>query len=415
MNWKNVTVLVKSEGYTGDVNDKDAVKAFLKSKGYSDTIINDGENDHLIDELFENREIAPLKANKALKVAVGKDRAEDDPKLFKNINDYLESVILLSTRKNLDPAKKSYLMRKAAGSDEQGVYDAGFGGFLVPTTLLPGVMQVNPEADPTAGRVTRVPMNSPNIRINARVDKNHTSSVSGGLTVSRKNETAAGSSSRMEFEQISLNANMLFGLSYATRELLDDSPSSVAALLAQGFGQEFASHILSEKITGNGVGQYQGVLNSPALVTVTRNTGSDIKYADIVGMRARCWGYNNAIWLANHDTMSKLMTMVDAGNNLVWQPSAREDKPDLILGRPVFFTEYAKTLGTSGDLILGNWSQYLEGNYQGLQSESSIHVRFVEHENAFKFTQRNDGKVWWTSALTPKNSATTLSPFIVLS
>ena len=58
-------------------------------------------------------------------------------------------------------------------------------------------------------------------------------------------------------------------------------------------------------------------------------------------------------------------------------------------------------------------SEYLDGTYMPLQSVESVHVRFVEHERAFKFWQRGDGTPWWSSVLTPRNGAT-LSPFVVL-
>ena len=43
----------------------------------------------------------------------------------------------------------------------------------------------------------------------------------------------------------------------------------------------------------------------------------------------------------------------------LFNPSRGIDVPDTLLGRPIFFTEYAKTLGDEGDLILAVWSQYL--------------------------------------------------------
>ena len=83
-------------------------------------------------------------------------------------------------------------------------------------------------------------------------------------------------------------------------------------------------------------------------------------------------------------------------------------------GRPCIFTEFASTLGTVGDLILGNWSEYLEGIYQPMQTAESMHVRFVNHERTFKFWTRNAGQFWWKSALTPQNGANTLSPIVTL-
>jgi hypothetical protein len=43
-----------------------------------------------------------------------------------------------------------------------------------------------------------------------------------------------------------------------------------------------------------------------------------------------------------------------------------------------------------------------------------MHVRFVNHERAFKFWTRNAGAPWWRSALTPHKGSATLSPFVTL-
>jgi HK97 family phage major capsid protein len=252
------------------------------------------------------------------------------------------------------------------------------------------------------------------------VDKNHTTSVSGGLTVTRRPETVDATSSRMELEQVTMRAASLFGLSYATEEILTDSPISFIALISNGFSQEFASKLIDERINGSGSGEFEGVMNSPALISVSKETGQaadTINYENVKKMRARVWGYRNAIWLANHDCLPELMSLVQVvgtGGAPVYQPSAKEDRPDLLLGRPIFYTEYTKTIGDAGDILCVNPTQYLEGTYQPLQSAESMHVRFVQHERAFKFWLRNDGRGWWRSALTPKNSTSTLSPFVRL-
>ena len=261
-------------------------------------------------------------------------------------------------------------------------------------------------------------MATPTVIIPARTDKTHTSSVSGGLRVYRRAETQSVTASRMEVEQLTLNATPLMGLSYATEELITDSAISFVALLEAGFRDEFASKILYEKIRGTGVGQMEGVLNTPSLITVTAQGGAlEILYEDVIAMRARAYRYGNCIWLYNHNCLPQLMSMVlpiGTAGVAMWQNSAREDAPDMLLGRPAFPTEYCTTVGTVGDIILADWSQYLEGTYKPLESAESLHVRFEYNERTFRFTMRNDGRAWWRAALTPKNGAT-LSPFVALS
>ncbi len=343
----------------------------------------------------------------------------DDPKKgFRTPREYLMCVKDAGEGRRVDDRLRSLQM--TVGSDEARGNSDPAGGYLVPEAFMPGVLKINAEDDPMGMMTTKVPMRNPIVRFNSRVDKNHTSSVSGGLTVTRRPETVAATPSQMTFDQVVMEAHMLMGLSYATEEILTDSPESFIAILEAGFSDQFVSHLVNERLNGTGVGEYQGIGQCAALVTVSKETSqpaATIYYENVINMRARCWGYAKAAWMANHDCMPQLMLMnqsVGTGGIPVWQPSGREDHPDILLGRPLYFTEYCKTLGTTGDLILANWGEYLEGVYQPMQSAESIHVRFVNHERAYKFWTRNAGQPWWKSALTTKNSTNTLSPFVYL-
>lgn len=348
-----------------------------------------------------------------------KQNSLDDPmKGFKSPKEFFTAVASATRSGLMDDRLKP--LKATVGSDEHSTQDDAYGGFLVPEAMLPEFLRTDPEPDPMLGRLTNVPMNSPIVNLNARVDKNHTSSVSGGLTVSRTMETGSSTSSRMQFEKVRLEAYSLFGLTYATEELIADSPMTIAALLQQGFRDEFTSHMIDERLNGTGVGEHMGIMKSDCLITVSEDSSQaadTITATNVINMRSRCWGYQNAVWLANHDCMPQLMQLALVSGSAtisMYQPSLQEDHPDMLLGRPIFYTEYCQTLGDSGDLVLGNWTQYLEGLYQPLQSAESVHVRFLNNERAFRLSLRNAGAPWWRSALTPKNSSSTLSPFVVL-
>jgi HK97 family phage major capsid protein len=223
----------------------------------------------------------------------------------------------------------------------------------------------------------------------------------------------------MAFEPIELNAHELFGLAYATETILADSPQSFIALLTAGFQDEFASHAIEERINGSGVGEFLGAMKSGCLITVSKETGQvadTILTENIDKMASRCWRYGRAIWLANHSCRPQLKGLVrpvGTGGNSVEYFVANPNGQETLDGRPIFFTEHCGSIGDLGDILLGVWSEYLEGLYQPLQQAESIHVRFIANERAFKFWLRNDGQPWWRSVLTPKNG-TTLSPFVTL-
>lgn len=309
------------------------------------------------------------------------------------------------------------LEARTVGTDEMQGGNNPFGGFLVNQAPIATLLQVPAEDAPVLGMLTPLRMGAPSVPIPARTDKTHTSSVSGGLRFYRRPETVQATASRMQTEKITFNASMLIGLAYATEELLADSAVSLTSIIDAGFRDELAGTLMNELMFGNGNGELEGIVNAPAAVTITRNAATDIKFVDIVSMRSRCWGYGNAVWLANHDTYPKLAQLslaVGTGGSAVYQPSLVEDRPDRLNGRPIYYTEFCQTLGTVGDLVCFNPTQYLFGEYQPLQMASSIHVRFDYHEQCFKFFTRNCGACWWRSALTPKNSTSTLSPIVTL-
>jgi len=358
----------------------------------------------------------------------GADSKKADPKAgFKNHIEFFNAVIQAGMPGNdMRPDKMPENLRplfNAVGSDEARQSSNPDGGFLVPPAFLAGLMTTDPQAlQIDTGALTRkVPMDADTIYLNARVDKDHSDSVSGGFRVYRREETGTVTASSASYEQIKLQANSLMGLSYASEEILSRSPVSYASLIQSGFADEKISKLNYERIWGTGVGEFTGIINSAALISVAKEsnqTADTITATNILAMRARAWRYGGCVWMANHDCLTQLMAAYiavgTAGGVPIFMPGNGTDKPDTLLGRPIIFDENMGTLGDLGDIACVNWNEYLEGNLGGASFEESIHVRFVYNERAFRFVVYNDGQPWWRSALTPKKSTVTLSPFVSL-
>lgn len=352
----------------------------------------------------------------AASVSVKGEGFEKDPK--RGFSDHREFLTLVMAAGQTGRVEDPRLKFMTAGSDEQSTVSDPYGGFLIPAGFAPSALKVMAESDPLGALTNKVPMATPQVSFNARVDKNHSTSVSGGFVVYRRAETQAVSSSRQQYEQVVLNANSLMGLAYASEEVLARSPISFIALIEDGMRDEFPAKLFNERLNGTGVGQFEGVMNSPALIDVAKESGqaaSTIVFENILKMSARCWGYGNSVWVANHNCRVQLRSLTQAiGTAGVAVPLfTNQDGVERLDGRPIYFTEFAQTLGTSGDLMLLNLSQYLEGTLTNMQQAESMHVRFENHERTFKFWMENDGRGWWRTALTPKNGST-LSPFISL-
>jgi len=357
-----------------------------------------------------------VKTNAVTTVKVIKEAYEETGG-FKDSHDFLKAV--QDSTVNPFARDKRLEQLATAGSDEAKLSSNPDGGFLVPRGFLNMLMKTDANGlQYDTGQFTRkIPMGFGGVDVPARVDKTHSDgSVTGGFKVYRKAETSAATASQSEYEQISLKPVELIGATYATEMLLKANPMSFASIIQTSFGEEFTSKLNAERLTGTSAGQYLGVLNSAALVTVakvTSQTADTINFTNIVNMFSRMYNPSQAVWLCNHNTLPQLMSLADAGSNLVWQDSLVEGPVGRILGRPVYLDENCETLGDKGDIYFINWNEYLEGTVGGMDMDESIHVRFLENERAYRFVKYNDARPWWTSALTPKKGST-LSPFVTL-
>lgn len=219
-----------------------------------------------------------------------------------------------------------------------------------------------------------------------------------------------------------LELNKLTGLCYATDELMQDS-AVAGQVISSGFASELAFKTDDSIVNGNGAGMPMGILNSPALVVVPKQAGQTAKtilFENVVDMYSRLVASSdaNACWLINKDVLPQLFTMtlaVGVGGVPVFMPAGgASGQPFMTLfGKQVIPIEQAHTLGTVGDIMLVNLSEYLWID-KGIQQASSIHVRFEYMEQVFRFSKRCDGQPLWNLPLTPYKGANTLSPFVAL-
>lgn len=86
-----------------------------------------------------------------------------------------------------------------------------------------------------------------------------------------------------------------------------------------------------------------------------------------------------------------------------------------LLGYPIKWTEKCATLGTTGDIMLVDLSQYAVGHKAGsaIEVAKSIHLWFDYDITAFRFVMRVDGQPLWNDESTGVDGTDT-SPYVVL-
>lgn len=364
---------------------------------------------------------APVKPETATETDAEKQRKKDR---FLSFGEQLQAVIrAASPGGQFDPRLQT---RAISGMSETVASD---GGFLVQKDFSNELVKNVFETGKLASRINRVTLGEGKngMKFNGIDETSRaTGSRYGGIQMYWENEAAEKTKSKPKFRQIDLKLHKIIGLCYATDELLEDA-NALEAVVRQGFNHEMGFMIDDAVVNGTGSGQPLGIMNSNCMVQVNKETGQDattILFENVINMWSRLLADSraNAVWLINQDCepqLAQLHVKVGTGGIPVYMPAggfagATQTPFATLFGRPVLPMEQCQTLGTAGDIILGDFSKYLAIDKGSMKSDVSIHVRFVYDESVFRFVYRFDGQPLLAKAITPYKGSNTLSHFIKL-
>lgn len=247
----------------------------------------------------------------------------------------------------------------------------------------------------------------------------------GGVRVYSDAELALMTQSKTKFDKIRIEPKRLTGMYFASDEILANAPL-LQGEMTELFNEEFGFKGQDLAINGSGAGEALGIMNAPCLVTVAKETNqvaATIVFENLVKMKARIRlrNRNSLVWIANQDIEPQLYQLslpVGTGGSVmpVYIPSANQADgvAGMLLGVPIIFVEQCATLGTVGDILLTDWSMYYAANKGGVESASSIHLKFDYNQTAFRFVTWFDGQPRLKSAITPYKGSNTVSPFVAL-
>ena len=308
-------------------------------------------------------------------------------------------------------------LRYSAAASGLGESIASEGGFLVPDQMNQDLWQATYDTGVLLGLCDRQPVTIGNKLVFPAIDETSRAQGSrfGGVRTYWAEEAATVTDTRPKYRSMQLSLNKLMALTYATDELTQDVPA-LAAWLRRVFALEASFTVENDIINGTGAGRPLGVLSSGALLTVAKESGQGadtVQPANLNNLAARLWGpsHRKAVWLMANDCFAQISdASFSNGSPVVTNDAAGQRR---ILSMPLHLTEYTPKLGDAGDVVLGDFSQYLIAEKEP-EFVPSIHVRFLWNESVFRFTWRIDGQSAWASPLTPKNSTVTQSPWVTL-
>lgn len=241
----------------------------------------------------------------------------------------------------------------------------------------------------------------------------------GGIQVYRRPEAGAVAASQPKLGMHETRLQDLMGIAYTTGRQLQDGVA-MGAIMTQAFTEEFAFVIDDEIFDGNGAARGLGYMRSKALATVPKETSQTtptIVSDNVTNMYASMLPryLMNSRWYANIETLPQLVKMQVGDRPVFVPPGGFSEVPfGMLLGRPLEYIEHAEQLGTKGDLTLADLGRYLLIRKGGMQADTSMHVRFLYDEMAFRFMVRINGQPMLKKVIEPYKGQTSKSAFVAL-
>lgn len=347
-------------------------------------------------------------------------RTQDSGKWgFRSSAEYFSAVMKASQRgATPDPR---LVMNAPTTFGQEGV--GADGGFAVPPDFRTTIVQKVLGEDSLLSLTDQMTTSSNSITLPR--DETTPWQTTGGIQAYWESEGGQKTQSKPQLTEMTVKANKLISLVPLTDELLQDAPA-MASYVNGKAPQKIDFKVNDAILNGTGVGQPLGILNSGGLITVSPESGQaadTIRHLNINNMWARLASSSKrrAVWLMNSDIESQLNTISfrDATSSPVpiyIPPGGISGSPfGTLLGRPVITSEASPAIGDVGDIILGDFSQYLsvvKGG--GVRQDVSIHVWFDYDITAFRFVLRIGGQPWWNTPISRLGSQSSRGFFIAL-
>ena len=293
------------------------------------------------------------------------------------------------------------------------------GGFLVPIEYSKDIHNVALESEIILPRCQVHPMISNTVRLPAMEIGDHSANLFGGFTATWKAELGTLTQANPKARQMELNANKLTGFVRASNELISDmtNTNKLTEICGKGLGWYRDAAFIS----GSGAGQPLGLVNSSCKVEVAKETGQSnytIVLENLNKMLASLYmgGFLNSVWIVSQTALPQLLTLalsVGTGGSASLVMT-EQDGQYKIYGRPVVFSEHMEEVGSAGDIMLTDLSQYIVGLKEEMRVDLSQHVFFETDELAMRLISRLDGQSLWGESLTLKDGSTEVSPIVTL-
>jgi HK97 family phage major capsid protein len=305
-----------------------------------------------------------------------------------------------------------------------GETGGAIGGYLVPLDFTDKLLKVIAEESFIYPKANIFPMSSatayaPKIDVET-AQSAPTPSFFGGVNFTW-GFSQAPTETEPKFRSLDLTAWDLLGYAVVSNQWLMDIGKPGEDYLLELFGKAAAWQAEYAFLQGKGAGSTMplGILNAPALKTVTRSGAGHIAAADISSMAAAMlpFSWKTAIWACSPSALGDIQKLSSYFLNV--ELAAEKSKTDGLVGmlftRPLYVTDKLPSLGTQGDLIFFDPSLYVIGERKQVLIDASPYdpTSWTKFQTTFRIWYRCNGKPQLDNTVTLSNGDL-VSPYVAI-
>lgn len=285
------------------------------------------------------------------------------------------------------------------------------GGYSVPEPLAAKWLDESLPNEIIRSRATVWPMTSASRKVPGwDISDQSSGKYFGGFAMEFLAEEGTGTAQTGKLRMIELSAQKGAIFVDISNELREDG-ESFESQLEMAMKKSISLGMDHYFLRGTGAGQPLGVLEDPALISISAEVGQaadSIAYKNLAKMFARHYAPQRAVWITNASTLPQLLTLtIEIGTAGGHIKILNENNGSFsILGRPVLFSQSMPVLGDANDIVFADLSQYAIGLRKDLRLERSNIPGWTQDLMSYRAITRFDGQGTWNTYITPRNGDT---------
>jgi len=221
----------------------------------------------------------------------------------------------------------------------------------------------------------------------------------GGVAVSRNTEGSTANETEVDIKQLTVTCYPLDCYTEMSNILLRRDRVGLEAKVLDLFGMAFRRRVNWEVLHGTGDtgSMCLGIRQSDDVNTVARQVASQVSYTDLVNL---IYAIRASVRIGASfsigDSVAKYLQLQKSGDTEDDRPlfaaSTRDGIFDRLCGQPWFTGTDASTIGTNGDVVFGQWLQYLLAVEMEAVISRSPHYKFKNGVTAYRLDALVGGK-----------------------